>query len=312
MPNLVEKALNAVKETKQIEFKREFDTTSLEQWCGIIKDVVAIANSGGGIILIGINNDGSPSGADVSSVLILDLAEIADKIYSYTNTNFSDIEILSLAKTNLQLAAFKIGPAKCPLIFIKPGTYPIPGNRQNTAFGRGTIFFRHGAKSETGDCDDLRQVLERRLREIRKEWEKGVAKVIRAPEGSSVTMLPPEVVHSTSPTATPIRIVDYPSAPAFGLIDHNLSHPYRQIDVKNRLGEIVPALASLNHFDFQAVRKVHGIEGQEKFFYRPKFSSPQYSEEYVQWLKIHFIEDSEFFNKAKEQYQALQNLQRHS
>jgi predicted HTH transcriptional regulator len=58
-------------ESATIDFKREFDPTSPPGWCELVKDVVAMANSGGGTILIGVNDDGSPSGCDITTALAL-------------------------------------------------------------------------------------------------------------------------------------------------------------------------------------------------------------------------------------------------
>lgn len=54
MPGLLEKALSAKRESKHIEFKHSFDPTSMGEWCEVINDIVAIANSGGGIIVFGL------------------------------------------------------------------------------------------------------------------------------------------------------------------------------------------------------------------------------------------------------------------
>lgn len=77
----VERAKRAKRESKYIEFKSEFEATSPGDWCEIIKDLVAISNSGGGVVAFGLDSRGNPTGNDVSSVLSLDPAEITDKIY---------------------------------------------------------------------------------------------------------------------------------------------------------------------------------------------------------------------------------------
>ncbi len=56
---LIEKALNGHSETSNIEYKRGFDVNTTKDWCEIVKDVVAMANSGGGIILFGLEDDGT-------------------------------------------------------------------------------------------------------------------------------------------------------------------------------------------------------------------------------------------------------------
>jgi predicted HTH transcriptional regulator len=81
--NLVE-VLSAKRESKQIEFKESFDASQTQDWCEVLKDLVAIANSGGGYILFGVKNDGSLSGWDRGQLCSVDPAKIADKILSYS------------------------------------------------------------------------------------------------------------------------------------------------------------------------------------------------------------------------------------
>jgi len=84
----VGRAVSARRESKSVEFKEGFDPSRNDDWCETIKDVIAIANSGGGYILFGIGRTGSPSGWDATSVLSLDPAHITDKIASYANEQF--------------------------------------------------------------------------------------------------------------------------------------------------------------------------------------------------------------------------------
>jgi hypothetical protein len=41
-------------ESAELEFKAAFDPASPSEWCELIKDIVAMANSGGGLIVFGI------------------------------------------------------------------------------------------------------------------------------------------------------------------------------------------------------------------------------------------------------------------
>ena len=72
-------------------------------------------------------------------------------------------------------------------------------------------------KSEPGNSDDIRSVIERHLEFIRKSWIKGVRKVVQAPEGSQiitvrpsgrpgVTSLSPTLRAVKDPTATPVLL----------------------------------------------------------------------------------------------------------
>lgn len=51
-------------------------------WCELVKDIVACANSGGGVLVFGVNNDSSVCGGDLSAVKEMDPATITSKIFS--------------------------------------------------------------------------------------------------------------------------------------------------------------------------------------------------------------------------------------
>jgi hypothetical protein len=299
MSELLTKGLAAKRESRQIEFKQAFDPCSAANWCEIVKDIIAIANSRGGIIFIGLDNAGEPVTSDLSAAIAIDPATIADKVRTYTGTDFSDFEIVATTKGGIRIIALIIGQSLVPIVFMNPGTYELLNGKQGSAFSRGTVYFRHGAKSEPGSTEDIRQAFEHRLEEMRKEWQKGLRKVVTAPRGSSITVLPAEVIHSPSPSATPIRIVDDASAPAFRLIDPNITHPYRQMDVVQEIRRRSSALASLSAYDIYAVRLAYQIDKQERFFYRPKFGSPQYSEDFVTYLIKSYADNPDFFTKAR-------------
>jgi predicted HTH transcriptional regulator len=78
MTDLITKALTAKRESKHVEFKQSFDPISPGEWCELIKDIAAIANSGGGIVVFGLDNLGVPTGGSLDAVAKLDPAEIAN------------------------------------------------------------------------------------------------------------------------------------------------------------------------------------------------------------------------------------------
>jgi predicted HTH transcriptional regulator len=186
---LIERAENARRESKSVEFKSEFDPTSLGMWCELLKDIVAFANSGGGIIVFGVRNDGSASGSDMDAILAIDAADIANKIRRYTDYEFSDIEIVEINRGGACLAAFLVSEAEVPLIFTKPGTYEVEPPRQKTAFSQGTIYFRHGTKSEPGTRDDLAKWRDKEIAKVRKSWLGGIRKVVETPPGHAITVV---------------------------------------------------------------------------------------------------------------------------
>lgn len=284
MEDTVKRALKAKRESKHIEFKSSFDPSSAQDWCELVKDIVAIANSGGGTILFGVDNGGRPCGFDVEPVLIVDSATITDKLARYTSVQISDFEMVEAEKLGHRLAILDISPLDIPVVFTNPGTYAISGGKQQTAFSRGTIYFRHGAKSEPASREDLRAVVEHNIEAVRQAWVKGVRKVVEAPRGYGVHVLPPDGVPSTARHGTPIRLVNDPSAPAYFRLTPDVSHPFRQKDVISEVNKHILADAKINQFDMRAIRALHCIDKNTAYSHHPKFSTPQYSQAFVDWL----------------------------
>jgi hypothetical protein len=286
------------------EFKEQFDVKADRDWCEIIKDIVAIANSGGGFLLIGLRSDGTPSGSDVTEALKLDPAKLTDKVFSYTGEQFGEFEMSSLRRGRKMVAALQIGEASTPMIFTNPGTYTDGSKKPVTAFARGTLYFRHGAKSEPATSNDLRKVIEREIRRDRKSLTRNMRRVVEAPRGAQVHILPAEVKESSSPTATPIRLTDDPSAPAYRRVQVDDDYPYRQTEVLGQVNQRLAGKISINAHHIFSVRKVFGIDKDHRYCHRLKFSSPQYSEAFVGWLVTRYEANQHFFLKSRADFKA--------
>ena len=84
MKNHIQRALTAKRGSKYVDFKSSLDFAEPHTWCEIVKDMIAMANSGGGILVIGLDNKGSPTRFDPTPVLELDGAAVIDQIEKYT------------------------------------------------------------------------------------------------------------------------------------------------------------------------------------------------------------------------------------
>ncbi len=260
-----------------------------------------MANTGGGVILIGLENNGDPSGENVKAVLDLDHAVVVDKIRKYTGYDFSEIEIHEAKKQGHTIAIVEVAGVKVPLVFQNAGSYEA-GGKPKSAFARGTVYFRHGAKSEPGTTEDIRMVIDRQLESIRSEWMDGVKKVVTAPQGSAVSVFSGEVKESRSQDATPIRLVDDPDAPGYRLIDHDTTYPHRQVELINVINGMLPQDAKINTHDILAVRRTHNIDKDPRYCHRPKFGSPQYSDAFAKWIVENHKQNNDFFQEARQKY----------
>src|SRR4029079_16867276 len=134
---LRERAGTAVRESKHLVFKPRFDAASEGDWCEITRDLVAMANSGGGIHLFGLERDATPSGFDPAGVLALDTASIGEKILRYSGVHYSGVEVISVERVGGWFAGMLVQGSTTPLPFAKAGTYTSGDGSLKTAYAKG-------------------------------------------------------------------------------------------------------------------------------------------------------------------------------
>jgi hypothetical protein len=286
-------------ESAELDFKASFDPAAASNWCELVKDIVAIANSGGGVIVFGVNDDGTPASIGLEAVLSIDPATIVDKIRRYTGQHYGGCTVASGTRQGHAVVIMSVASVSMPMVFTAPGTYDIGGGRQKTAFSLGTVYFRHGAKSEAGTSEDLRKALEREMDRIRSSWLDGIAKVVTAPVGATISVLPAEVRLSGAQEAINVRLVNDESAPAFKAVRTDLLYPYRQKELVAQVNNLLGA-PTISAHDVYRVRKAHAVDEQPTFYYKPQYSSPQYSQAFAEWMVEQYRSDPDFFAKARE------------
>lgn len=304
MEDLVAKALEAQRETKRIEFKGYFEGTT-QDWCEILKDIFAFANSGGGVMLFGLNNDGTPTGADVGKLLRTDPATITDKIHQYTGDNFADFELFPVEKLEHDLVCLVVNPSQYPLIPNKPGTYPFDDPKkkiqQKTAFSKGVVYMRRGAASHPALTRDMQSYIGKLLDEQRnaifdhmQQAPKASARIVKvgASEGVRVTENPDDAA---------IRITDEAGAPELSYADPNKTHPNRASDVVRKLMERLPPGTKVNFHDLTAVRVVYELG--RRYVLPIEHGSTKYSDAIIDYiLQLYEREAPYFFERNRARY----------
>lgn len=298
-------------ESAKLDFKASFEIKT--DWCELIKDIVAMANSGGGKILIGVSNDGIPSKSDVSVLLAVDLADVVNKIRAFTDVNFAALTIQAADYSGALIAEITIEAAPTPLVFGKPGNYTDVIGKPQCAFRQGMLYVRHGPKSEPATSDDLRSIIDQKVEEHRRVMLSNLRQVIEAPANAVVTIATPAVEYVAAPVAavapdgaaTPVRLVESTTAKEALLLDVNTTHPFRQKEVVDAVNNHFSGSVRFTTNDNVAIRRLHKIDGQTKFCYRPKFGSGQYSERYVHWVTDNISRDKEFLQNIRRSYHEL-------
>ena len=299
-PSLVEKAARAQRESKQIDFKEHFDTDSEAEWLELLKDIAAMANSGGGAIVVGVANNGAPSGQSVDKLLVLDSAKLTDHVFRYTAVQFDAFELHRSQRNGVATAILVIGTVESPLVFTNPGTYAVGPNQQKTAFARGTVYWRHGAKSEPATSVDLAAFITRRVEQLRRSWLSGIRRVVSAAPGTEVRVFQ-RAESDDQGHPTQIRLTDDPAAPVFGRLHPDKTHPFRQKELLREINARLAKGSLVNSYDLQALKRVHKIDQKSRpeFCHLPKFGTLQYSEAFVEWITTQYRKNKRFIASAR-------------
>jgi hypothetical protein len=102
-----------------------------------------------------------------------------------------------------------------------------------------------------------------------------------------------------------VRIVESATAREAVLLDVNTTHPFRQKEVVDAVNRHFGGSVRFTTNDNVAIRRLHKIDGQTKFCYRPKFGSRQYSEAYVRWVIESIAHDKDFLQNIRRGYHDL-------
>jgi hypothetical protein len=276
------------------------DVASDADWCELIRDVVAVANSGGGRIVV----DGA-----------IDEPQILSRLRQFTDSTFDDIHVQAIERNGAELTLVNVGAATIPVGFTKPGvcdsTVAPDGPQQ--VFPLGVYYFRHGERSEPGTSGDMRAFIERLLRRVRRRWLRGIRRVLAKPitfdEGAAPKRIVSKRIRLERTVLQPVRIVSDPNAPALQPQDVDRLYPWRQKDLlhelNNRLGRRV-----LTTYDVQAVRRHHGLDERLDFVFHLPGAGRRYSPAVADWIMEQFGRDPEFFHEARAADQAMLKLRR--
>ena len=298
-------AKRAKRESKYIDFKEGFDPGDKGEWCEVLKDLVAMANTGGGLVVVGLDDKGRHSNKSVRSILDLDPATITDKFLRYTGENFDGVNVHKATRGGRPIAILAVEESDSPLVFIKPGTYASRSGGQARAFSQGVVYVRHGAKSEPATGLDLRVVLDRKVALAREAWLVNMRRVVEAGPDAMVAVYRPT---SGDPVDQPqrIQLTSDPNAAVYGRLDPDTSHPHRQTEVVREVNRRLPKGVKINAHDILSIRRTHGTDSNPLFFHQPRFGSPQYSDPFVDWVVEEYAREKDFFANARAHYYAGQ------
>jgi hypothetical protein len=289
------RAAGARRSSKRVELKQDFDADGDGDWIELVRDVAAMANSGGGVIVL-------------DELAELDEERLHEELERYADPEFDDLHLEQITRNGRRGTAIVVEGAGNPLVFARSGRY----GADHVAFARGGLYFRHGARSEPAAGADVRDFINRQLDETRALWLANIRRVMHAPGHAEIAVVE-TAERDEEGRPTLIRLTTDPHAPLYGQVDPDQSHPYRQKEVIREVNARLDG-RPVNAFDVLSVRRVHNIteESRPEFVHVPKFGSPQYSDAFVDWIVSEHARDPEFFARAKAKYLATRPPRRPS
>jgi hypothetical protein len=236
----------------------------------VVKDVVAMANSGGGVILFGIDDRGEAV-RDPVELFSVDPAEITKRIHKYTEEHFDSFEICKTEKGGPLLRSWSVGSTSR---WYSRSRGPFrTGRVRRLLSGRATVYFRHGAQSAPGGSADLRDAIER----MRHKWARNIRRVIEAPAGSMVEVVPAVATADDSRPAVPIRMTEDPEAVPYRIADPDQTHPFRTMEIVAEINATLPPESRVNVHDIRAIRAAHDLDQRRDMIHNPRHGPRQFS-----------------------------------
>lgn len=143
-------------ELPDIEFKATLDLREKKDQLRLVAEVVAMANAGGGVIRIGVDDDGYEIGIDANTAARFDPATVANLVDSFLGTDHVEVAVhrrhLSAERLVVDLVVEKCPTP--PLVICKEGNYQSEKG-QRSEFRKGDVLVRRGTRAVRATRSDF-------------------------------------------------------------------------------------------------------------------------------------------------------------
>lgn len=194
------------REMRNQDLKLMFDPADEKAKVDLVKNLIAMANAGGGQIVYGRNETNTP-GVDQSACTTLDSARIADLIERYTSpAPFQVSHNIEDLGSGRFVVILTIDAATYPIVMSRTGDWKgMNSGKDKSLFLVGDIWTRHSTKTERVNYEDLRQWFERVRQEERERLLSRITSLVNLPEGAEIQV----VSSQQQPIDSPQRLLEY-------------------------------------------------------------------------------------------------------
>lgn len=158
--------LNQGMETDNLDYKRQCDINDAHEFVELVKDIAAMMVKGG-FIIVGANDDGTPSEyIDESTFSDFDCEKLTSKVQRFIDGPFE-----------LESKVFSLEDHNYLVIHVRPHTHGFAifkkdgqGKSGKQVFRAGDIFIRHDTKSERCHQADIILIQKQIVRNLQEDW----------------------------------------------------------------------------------------------------------------------------------------------
>jgi hypothetical protein len=153
-------------ESAKLDYKSEYDPSNTTQRVKLVKHVLAMANTVGGYIVIGVDDDGCRRGLDQPELEKIDEAIVRSQIAGYASVPIPIFVAKGIEVDNLSFAIVTVLPVMDTIVVAAAeGNCP-----EKTLFRKGDVLVRHGSASERWTPSDADFILRKILSGRKEEW----------------------------------------------------------------------------------------------------------------------------------------------
>ncbi len=229
-------------ESALVEFKAGFNR-STKAWVTLLAEAAALTNSGGGILVYGVGNDGERLGVEASLIDDLDPAKIHDQLRKFAQGATLDVQALMTTYRRRHYLGLFLAAGHSIVSFDRDGNYQNDRGNTESAFRAGVIYVRWPGGKRPATQLELNQVMQR-LSDIQaRNFLAKIERVVTLPQDAELIAVSPGD-HSRGARligegrGLPVRIVqadDQSAIPVAEILDPDLPFVSMQAEVSQQV-----------------------------------------------------------------------------
>ena len=172
-------------ETTSCDLKTSFDGSN-RSWVNIAKDIVAMSNSGGGIIVFGVDDDGRRVGLEEPLLSLMDPARINGKIEPRAPGARVDSSYFETTYYRLRYGFLCIHPQDDLIVFEREWGYHKPNGQYRTVIREGVLYARGVGETRPARQADVTYILRRLIETASKALLARIEQIATVPLDSEI------------------------------------------------------------------------------------------------------------------------------